>query len=172
MLTSAPTLTSCFLGTFSCMNSMLEWNENISDNRYIAALVSIVLGPVELSIGSLLDIVIFNSMEFWTGSNPMAATEVVGGQDGNTYAIAPNGKGGYLVTCQQTGQQMEYLFDAYTRTWSASMEGQTVKLFTLTTPHTAQVYGQHGDILTVSLSREGLYACQQAFTDHADLALN
>lgn len=171
LLISAPTFTSCFVGSFSCLNKMLEWNENITDNRYVSALISVLLGPVEFCVGGFFDTIVFNTMEFWSGSNPMASTQIVEAQDGNLYAVSPNGKGGYLVTCQQSGQQMEYLFDAATRTWTASLDGREVRLFTLTSPDEALVYIPNSDPLSIRLDAQGLYACERAVSS-INLAMN
>lgn len=168
---SMPTLTSCYIGTFGCLNKMLEWNETMTDNRYISALIAVVIGPIEVMVGGFLDIVIFNTMEFWTGSNPMAATQIVQGRDGRLYAIAPNSEGGYVVTCQQTGQQVEYLFDAQAHTWSLRLEGETMELFTMTAPNEAQVRVPGADnLLTISLDDQGILALESAFSSDSWLA--
>lgn len=173
LIGTMPTLTSCFVGSFGCMNKMFEWNYEVSDNRYIAALIGIILGPIEFAVGGFLDTVIFNSMEFWTGSNPMASTQVVQGSDGQFYAVASNGQGGYTVTCQQTGERVEYLFDAQTHTWSLDLDGQCIKLFTLTAPNEAQVYVTGmGQTMSINLDQEGIMAYEAMVEDSNLLALD
>ena len=171
LIGAAPTLTSCYVGSFGCLNKMLEWNENMTDNRYISALIAVLVGPIEVMVGGFLDIVVFNTMEFWTGSNPMAATQIVQGQDGLLYAIAPNSEGGYIVTCQQTSAQVEYLFDAQTHAWSLRHHGETLPLFSLTSP-TEAVVSVHGsnDQLTISLDEQGILALESAFNSEELLA--
>lgn len=171
LIGAMPTMTSCYIGSFGCLNKMLEWNEGMTDNRYISALIAVVIGPIEFMVGGFLDIVIFNTMEFWTGSNPVAATQIVQGQDGRLYAIAPNAEGGYIVTCQQTGQQVEYLFDAQTHTWSLRCEGETMELFTMTAPDEAQVrIPGSDDLMAISLDEQGILALEAAFGSDTMLA--
>ena len=150
---------------------MWEWNSKISDNSMVNAVIGFILGPIETSIGGFLDTVIFNSLEFWTGSNPMAATKVVEGSDGNLYAIASNKQGGYIITCQQTGQQMEYIFDADNHAWTVEFDGKQVKLFSLTSPDVAVVETPEGNSLTVTLDEQGLYALQQQYSADSFIAL-
>lgn len=160
MLAAAPTLTSCFVGSYSCLNKMWEWNNNLTGNKYLNAILAYVLAPFEFTIGGFLDPLIFNTIEFWTGSNPMAATQIVTGQDGLLYAVAPNGQGGYTVTCQQTGQQMEYIFDQQNRAWSAAFDGMNVKLFTLTQEPSVVLCSFNGQEMNVSLDEQGLMALE------------
>lgn len=171
MACATPCLTSCFVGSFSCVNTMWQWNSRISDNKIVNAVIGFILGPFETSIGGFLDTVIFNSLEFWTGSNPLAATQVVEGTDGNLYAISSNKEGGYIITCQQTGQQMEYIFDADNHAWTAAFDGQQVKLFSLTSPDVAVVETPVGSDLTISLDEQGLFALQQQYSADSYLAL-
>lgn len=161
MLCTAPTLTSCFVGSFSCLNKMWEWNQNLTGNKYIDAILAFVLAPFEFSIGGFLDPVLFNTIEFWTGSNPLAATQVVKGQNGQLYAVAPDANGGYVVTCQQTGQQMQYLYDSESRTWSAAFDGMEVKLMTIVDAENAVVYMTDGQQMDVALNDEGIKALEQ-----------
>lgn len=160
MLATAPSLTSCFVGSYSCLNKCWNFNNTMTGNKYVNAIVSYVLAPFEFSIGGFLDTVVLNTIEFWTGSNPLAATQIVTGQDGQLYAVAPNAEGGYTVTCQQTGQQMEYLFDQETRTWTAAFDGQEVKLFTLTDDQHAVVAMADGQEMNVTLDEQGLMALE------------
>lgn len=161
---SAPTLTSCFVGSFSCLNKMWAWNTNLTGNKYVNAILSYVLSPFEMLIGGLLDPLVFNTIEFWTGSNPLAATQMIQGENGMLYAVAPDANGGYIVTCQQTGQQMQYLFDQETRTWSAAFEGMEVKLLSMVDEQNAVAYVD-GQALAVTLDEQGIEAFEMACDD-------
>lgn len=72
---------ACF-GSFQTTRSLHEWNGEVSDNKFVNWLVfvGLVVVPVyEISV--LADGVIFNSVEFWTGSNPMRSERVVLSRD-------------------------------------------------------------------------------------------
>lgn len=165
LASSAPTLTSCFVGSFSCTNAMWQWNSTLTDNKFVNAIVAFILAPFEGMIGGLVDPLIFNTIEFWTGSNPLSATQTVMGKDGMLYAVAPDSNGGYIVTCQQTGQQMQYLFDKESRTWSAAFDGMEVKLLQMVSQTEANVYMADGQQMNVSLDADGLLALQGAWDD-------
>lgn len=157
---SAPTMTSCFVGSFSCTNKL--WNlNNLTGSEIVNAVIGFILGPFETSIGVTLDTIIFNTYEFWTGSNPLAATRVMQGNDGQLYAVSPDGNGGYNVVNQETGEQMQYAFDKQTRTWSIVANGTEVKLFAMTDENNVTAY-VNGQELTVSLDEQGLAMLQQA----------
>jgi hypothetical protein len=74
-VTAAAPLNACY-GKFSLTNKIYDWNGTIG-NEFVRSgvMLALVIIPVyELSL--LGDAVIFNLIEFWTGSNPIAATEV------------------------------------------------------------------------------------------------
>lgn len=160
LVCSAPTLTSCFVGSYSCLNKMWAWNNSLTDNKYLNAILAYVLAPFEFSIGGLLDPVLFNTIEFWTGSNPLASTQMVMGQDGQLYAVASDGKGGYVVTCQETGQQIQYLFNAQEREWTAAFDGMEVKLFKMTDDPSVVLCTMNGQEMNITLDEQGLMALQ------------
>jgi hypothetical protein len=71
----ATTMTSCY-GKFMLTKKIHTWNGTVSSNKFINNLVFwvLVILPV-YGIGTLVDGVILNVVEFWTGSNPMAMKE-------------------------------------------------------------------------------------------------
>ena len=67
-------LTSGCYGPFYLTRKVWKWNGEVSDNKWVVELVYLLtahLIPV-YGIAGLADAVIFNSIEFWTGNNPMA----------------------------------------------------------------------------------------------------
>ncbi len=62
---------SC-LGSNRAFNGLHEWNETMSENRWVneAVFLGLTIIPV-YGVTYLLDIVIFNSIEWWGGENPM-----------------------------------------------------------------------------------------------------
>lgn len=67
------TQTGCF-GSFELVKKVYEVNDGISSNKFIKSLVFWIGGFV-YGIAGFLDAVIFNLIEFWTGSNPIAMEE-------------------------------------------------------------------------------------------------
>ncbi len=72
--TTMTTQAAC-IGSFSLTRGLLSWNQNLS-NKFINWLVflAFVILPI-YGIAILADALVFNSLEFWTGSNPMAEGE-------------------------------------------------------------------------------------------------
>jgi hypothetical protein len=81
------TTTACF-GSFPITRKVYHWNEGVHSNKWVRWLVflGINIVPVYAS-AALFDMVFSNSVEFWTGRNPMAALP------GTTnYVEGPNGE--------------------------------------------------------------------------------
>lgn len=68
----AATLTTGCIGKFAAFNGVQRWNKGMG-NRYVASAVHIALWIVPVYELCLLgDLIIFNTIEFWGGSNPIA----------------------------------------------------------------------------------------------------
>ncbi|WP_224370318.1 DUF3332 domain-containing protein [Hyalangium versicolor] len=77
----------CF-GKFTLTRAIWDFNKNVSPNKFIQWLVFLVLVIVPVyEIGSLVDALVINSIEFWTGQNPVSSTD---SPDGNTRVVRLN----------------------------------------------------------------------------------
>ncbi|AJR08817.1 DUF3332 domain-containing protein [Photobacterium gaetbulicola] len=65
----ASALTGC-VGSNAVTGKVMKFNLEAVDNRYARAGVNFLLAPV-YGITSAADYVVFNSLEFWTGKNPI-----------------------------------------------------------------------------------------------------
>jgi hypothetical protein len=65
----AGTLTGC-IGSNAVTSKVMKFNLEVVDNRYARGGVNILLAPV-YAITVALDAIIFNSVEFWAGKNPL-----------------------------------------------------------------------------------------------------
>ncbi|MBM7035325.1 DUF3332 domain-containing protein [Vibrio ulleungensis] len=65
----AASLTGC-VGSNAVTGKVVKFNIEVVDNRYARAGVNFLLAPV-YGITTAADYVLFNSLEFWTGSNPL-----------------------------------------------------------------------------------------------------
>ena len=71
-LASSVLFSSC-IGSFGLSNKLLDWNRNI-DSKFVNELVFVAFWIVPVyEISALADILVLNSIEFWSGSNPMAS---------------------------------------------------------------------------------------------------
>ena len=88
-------MTGCF-GKFSLTRAMWDFNKNVSGNKFVqwAVFLVMVIVPV-YGVGTLVDALVINSIEFWTGNNPVAnadgadsTTRVVRLGDGETLRLS------------------------------------------------------------------------------------
>jgi len=69
------TQTGCF-GDFALVKKVYNWNKDISDNKWVQELVFLGLSIIPVyAVASFLDVIIFNLIEFWSGTNPLAMNE-------------------------------------------------------------------------------------------------
>ena len=62
-------MTSC-IGSFGLFNKLLAWNNTISD-KFINEVIFVLISPAYAICGTV-DVLVLNSIEFWTGDNPVA----------------------------------------------------------------------------------------------------
>ena len=69
LLVGAVTLSSC-IGSFGLTNKLLDWNKGLS-NKFVNELVFILISPAYAVCG-LADLLVLNTVEFWTDSKVIA----------------------------------------------------------------------------------------------------
>ena len=152
-LTMVTTQTSC-IGSFGLFNRLLGWNKNVSD-KFVNELIffGFWILPV-YEVCALADVLVLNSIEFWSGSNPVACgNKVIEGNDGK-----------YMVKADKKGYDIISLNDgSKTQTWSMKVnDGESRVLFSFVDDEHVRVpAGSGNDWQTVELSEAGLYAYQQ-----------
>ena len=126
---AASLLTTSCIGNFRLSSRLYGWNKTIG-NKFQNELVFFAFWilPVYEFCG-LADLIVLNSIEFWTGDNPMASgTKVVEGNDGR-YLVHCDGKG-YDIESLTDGTTVRLDFDAKDKTWSYTADGESHVLFT------------------------------------------
>ena len=160
LVTAGSIMTSC-IGSFTLSSRVLEWNQGLG-SKWVNEVVFLAMNIVPVyPITMLADGVILNSVEFWTGSNPIAAgtTKKVIGSDGKEYAIIAT-PDGYQIT--QGNQSVELKYDAKTSTWSSISNNEATNLVTIKTDGTANVYLPSGETFNTTLDSKGLTALRTA----------
>ncbi len=67
--------TGCF-GSFGLVKTIYDWNGGVSESGVIKSVIMWVLLIIPVyQICALVDFIIFNLIEFWSGSNPIAMEE-------------------------------------------------------------------------------------------------
>ena len=91
---------SCFVGKYALWNKYINWQNNMTSSKFVNAIVGFFLVPIVGGICQFVDVLVLNTIEFWSGNNPMASnigkTQQVMGQDGRYYAVTTL-KNGYEV---------------------------------------------------------------------------
>ena len=149
--------TSC-IGSFTLTNKLLAWNRSVG-NKIVNELVFIgfwILPVYEVS--ALADILVINSIEFWSGSNPMACgKKVIDGKDGR-YMVVCDGKG-YTITSENDGSVVRLDFDIPTQTWSVVLPGgEPMDFMTFIDETHVMMPGTDGKMTEVELTDDGLLA--------------
>lgn len=156
MIASAVLFSSC-IGSFGLTNNVLNWNKKLSSKwvNEIVYFAAWIIPVYEISI--FADAVIFNTIEFWTGNNPIAQIdETVEGETG-TYAIKSNDTG-YTITNLNTGVVTVLSYDNNNSTWSVSANGNTIEFLTFVDETHIKIYGLDN---AIELSEDGVLAYKQ-----------
>ena len=160
-LASSFLFSSC-IGSFGLSNRLLEWNKNI-DSKFVNELVFIAFWIVPVyEVAALADILVLNSIEFWSGSNPVADTgniQKVETKDG-IYAIKTQ-KDGYQIQKEGEEKTVELVFNETDQSWNIEVNNETTKLFKFTDKNEVVMYLPDGNEMNVELNQAGVLAFKQ-----------
>lgn len=122
-LASTLLLSSC-LGSFRLTNKCYTWNKSIGD-KWINELVFIGLNIIPVyDICVLADAIVFNSIEFWTGNNPIAKNAEIIDTDNGQYLVETN-ENGYTIT--KDGKTVQLINE--NDVWYINQDNQKIELF-------------------------------------------
>lgn len=157
---------SC-IGSFKLANKVHKWNQGLG-NKFVNELVFLVFIVVPVyEISLLIDGLILNTLEFWTGSNPMAMKT----GDQETKIVEQNGLK-YQVTASQNrfdftqlegsekGAKGALVYNPAKQTWSYEGNNKSIKLIELTKQGTANVFLPNGEIINVDNTQNGIATLQ------------
>lgn len=168
-LCGSMTFQSC-IGSFSLTNKLLSWNNTIG-NKFVNELVFFAFWVIPVyEVSCLADVLVLNSIEFWSGDNPVAKGKtVIDGQDGK-YLVECDGKG-YTIRSLNDGTETRLNFIEDERTWTVvTASGEEMPLVTFVDDTHVSMPAGDGSFQTVELSQEGLYAYQSAVLGNSNLA--
>lgn len=157
-------LYSSCIGSFSLFNSYAKWQCNMTNSKFVNAIVGFVLMPIVGSVTTFIDWVVLNTIEFWSGTNPMQAnigkTQKVLGGDGLYYAVTTK-KNGYEVKAP-SGEVSYFTYDKKTDAWTLTQNGETRELFRFNQDGTITTVVANGEQLTVTPDEAGLWKVRTA----------
>ncbi|MBW6514274.1 MAG: DUF3332 domain-containing protein [Candidatus Syntrophosphaera sp.] len=151
-------LFSCY-GNFSLTRKLYEWNGSLGD-KYINNLIFWILLWIPVySVATSIDFLVLNTIEFWTGSNPMAMSP---GEEVIKYAQTEDAE--YKITITKnniiideiaganSGQQVHLLFNPDNSSWYMVNDGQDVKIATVN-GNTMDLIYPSGNTLSVQITQ-------------------
>ena len=157
LLTAGCLLSSSCVGSFSLFNKIATWNKHATKYKFLNEVIFLLISPVYAVCGAA-DAIVLNSIEFWTGENPVASnigkTKQVLGEDGRYYAVKTL-KDGYEITDPDGNKQL-FTYDKASNSWSETQGGKTQQLFRFNSDGTVRVVLPSGKAMDVSLNTEGV----------------
>lgn len=165
---SSMMFTSC-IGSFALTNNVLSWNKQVG-NKFVNTLIftAFWIVPVyELSI--LADALVINSIEFWSGSNPVTAeTMIIDGKDAR-YRIDRN-EFGYKITNLADNTVAKFTFDTNDNSWSLETQDKSYKLLQFVDDNHVKMIAPGNEFKSIELTHEGVLAYQEMM-QNSNLAL-
>lgn len=105
----------------------------------------------------LADLLVINTIEFWSGDNPLTASTKRIDTDHGRYLVECDGKG-YDITLESTGEKFRLDFTLESRTWSLQHDGKEYPLMTFVDDTHVSVPYADGSWHTFELSADGVMA--------------
>ncbi|MCM1070075.1 MAG: DUF3332 domain-containing protein [[Clostridium] fimetarium] len=155
---AASTLCTSCIGSFALTNKLLSWNKQVS-NKFVNELVFFAFWIIPVyEVAAVADVLVINSIEFWSGSNPVAVGKsVIDGKDGR-YLVECDGKG-YTITPEDGGTAIRLDFEQDDRSWNLTApDGSTHKLMTFVDDTHVLLPAPDGSERLTELSESGLMA--------------
>lgn len=136
-------LNSC-LGSFSAFNNLRSWNEGAANGKFVNNLIFWGLHIVPVyPLFFIGDLIIFNVIEFWSGSNPIAMKE----GEVESQILVKNGKTYQMIA---TKNKMEITVI------EGENKGSSVEMFYLPKEQSWNLKTDEGEVIKLSSIEEGL----------------
>jgi YD repeat-containing protein len=163
MMTGAVLFTSC-IGSFRLTRSVYDWNQTVGD-KFVNELVFLMFSIVPVyEVAVFIDVIVLNSIEFWSGENPMdASNEVKAIDTENGRFLVRRTADGYELTNERQGTTTALRFDEAGQTWSVETpDGERIPFMSFIDANNVRIYLPDGTTQQVELSEAGLTAFQAA----------
>lgn len=172
VLMAGSLLTTSCIGSFALFNKYEKWQCNMTSSKIANGIVGFILQPICAPVCGVVDALVLNTIEFWSGNNPLSAsvTREVIGSDGRLYAITKTSNG-YQITDPE-GVKTMLTHNEETDTWSLTMNGETRELFRFKEDGTIEAIMKNGQVITVTNDESGLQAMREAVWDGNCFAMN
>ena len=146
----------------------------MSSSKFLNAVVAFVIAPLVGTICLLVDTLVLNTIEFWSGSNPVQAnigkTKNVIGEDGRVYAVTTL-KDGYDVK-SPTGEMTYLRHHAENASWTMEQNGVVTELFRFNKDGKTIKATINGQTKDLSMDEAGVYQARMMANDGTFFAMN
>lgn len=158
-IASSMTFSSC-IGSFALTNKVLDWNKQAS-TKFVNALVFTAFWIIPVyEITMLADAIVINSIEFWSGSNPIeASTQIIDGKDAK-YQIERN-QYGYTITNLADNSIVKFNFNEADNSWSLEANETVYPLMQFIDDNHVKMITPNNEYKTIELTNEGILAYQE-----------
>lgn len=156
LLAATLPLQSC-IGSFALTHKVLSWNNQVG-SKFVNELVFFAFWILPVyEVTSIADLLVINSIEFWSGNNPVEASTKVVDTDHGRYYIACDGAG-YDITAPN-GDKVRLNFEEDVKTWSVSVnDEEALPFMTMIDDSHVKMITPDGDFRSVELSEQGVLA--------------
>ncbi len=160
LLLGAVSMQSC-IGSFALTSKVLGWNRQVG-NKFVNELVFFAFWILPVyEVTAIADVLVINSIEFWSGNNPLTASTKVIDSDHGRYLVKCDGKG-YDIIHEATGQSTRLSFDVPSQTWSVdAADGNSYPFMTMIDRNHVKMITPDGSMQQVELSETGLMAYRE-----------
>lgn len=151
---SALSFQSC-IGSFSLTNKVLTWNRQVS-NKFVNELVFFAFWVLPVyEVTAAADLLVINSIEFWSGNQPLESNNRTIETDQGKYLIA-SGSEGYEIK-SPNGDVMRFHFDSEKQMWSFSKNNsESIDFMQFEDETHVKILSSENEFVDVELSSEGI----------------
>ena len=162
VLLSGSLMFSSCIGSFGLTNKLFSWNKGVGE-KWVNEVVFVafcILPVYEVSL--IADALVINSIEFWSGSNPVADVgnvKTIDGKDG-VYTVETK-VDGYHIQKEGDEKALDLVFNEADQSWNVEADGESTKLLKFNGNDEVVMYLPDGKEMKVELSQSGVLAFQQ-----------
>lgn len=168
LLSGSMLFTSC-VGSFRLTGRLLAWNKSVDNKKIVQELVFVAFCIVPVyEISLIADLFILNSIEFWSGDNPLKpaeSTRTIETEDGS-YTIETRSDGYHI---QKEGEEhgIDLTFNEAEQTWNIELGDDLVPFLQFKDNQEVAMFFPDGSEMTVPLSQSGVLAFKQVAEQYA-----
>lgn len=161
---SGSLLFSSCIGSFGLWSKLKDWNQGLG-NKFVNEIVFLAFHIVPVyEVAYFADVLVLNSIEFWSGSNPIAQVgteKTVQGENGE-YLVRTNADGYTIIKKGEEDKPLDLVYNKEKRTWNAIADGQTFELITMNEDGTITFKQKDGTPMTVTPDMMGMSVARAA----------